>query len=140
MLCGAPLTAAAAVALRSEQQKDEELQEQLRAEFGSRLGKLGQLGQAASLNSTLAVLVGTPAGATLPASPLAAHLLTIATKGLCRAHFTGEGALVRARNCAALCGSGGRCNQRQPTSALACAQTLQTAQAISPAPRPSAPR
>ena len=74
----------------SEQQKDDELQERLRSEFGSRLGKLPPaVGSGAALAAALTTVVSTPPGSNTPPAPLAAHLLTIAVKGLCRAHYSG---------------------------------------------------
>eukprot|EP00887_Chlorella_sp_A99_P002072 scaffold21.g2072.t1 len=88
----APLGQLAAVSpvllLGMEQQRGVDLQEQLQSEFGARLAKLGARGSLAALTAALTALAG-PAGPALTA-PLAAHVLTIAAKGLCRARFCGS--------------------------------------------------
>ncbi|KAL4857248.1 Phosphatidylinositol 4-kinase alpha 1 [Chlorella vulgaris] len=75
-----------------EQYKPDELLESLTSEFGSRLAKLGPLGESAALTSALSALLGPDLAAPglkaqLPA-PMAAHLLTQAAKSLCRARFS----------------------------------------------------
>ncbi|KAL4452207.1 hypothetical protein ABPG75_007869 [Micractinium tetrahymenae] len=72
-----------------EQFKPDELMENLASEFGSRLTKLGPAGESAALAAALAAELGTDPWQQGPVpAPLAAHLLTQATKSLCRARFS----------------------------------------------------
>jgi hypothetical protein len=72
---------------RSEERRNDAFLERISSEFGTRLAALGPAATTSRLTAHLSSLVGTPALLTLMPAPQAAHLLTVAYRGMCGAEL-----------------------------------------------------